>query len=135
VHRWILAFAGAIAFRGMVVNAHHSIAAVYDTSRQVTVEGVVTAFRFVNPHPYLMMEVKNAGGGTQQWRLEIDNRSELVAIGVTRETWKSGDWIMVTGSPARHERHSLYVRRLDRPADGLRYEQVGSSPRIRGPSQ
>jgi hypothetical protein len=135
VRRWILAFAGAIAIPGMVVNAHHSIAAVYDTSRQVTVEGVVTAFRFVNPHPYLMMEVKDAGGGTPQWRLEIDNRSELVAIGVTRETWKSGDWIMVTGSPARHERHSLYVRRLDRPADGLRYEQVGSSPRIRGPSQ
>ena len=82
-----------------------------------------------------MMEVKGAGGGTQQWRLEIDNRVELVAIGVTRETWKSGNWITVTGSPARHERHRLYVRRLDRPADGLRYEQVGSSPRIRGPSQ
>ena len=135
MHRWILAFAGAIALPGMVVHAHHSIAAVYDTSRQVTVEGVVTAFRFVNPHPYLMMEIKNAGGGTAQWRLEIDNRSELVAIGVTRETWKSGDWIIVTGSPARHERHSLYVRRLDRPADGLRYEQVGSSPRIRAPAQ
>ena len=134
MHRQILAFAGVIAIPGMVVHAHHSIAALYDTSRQVTVEGVVTAFRFVNPHPYLMIEVKDAGGGTEQWRLEIDNRSELVAIGVTRETWKSGDWILVTGSPARHERHSLYVRRLDRPADGLRYEQVGSSPRIRAPS-
>ena len=135
MQRWILAFAGAIAIPAMVVHAHHSIAAVYDTSRQVTVEGVVTAFRFVNPHPYLTMEVKDAGRDTQQWRLEIDNRSELVAIGVTRETWKSGDWIVVTGSPARHERQNLYVRRLDRPADGLRYEQVGSSPRIRPPSR
>lgn len=135
MRRWILAFAGAIAIPGMVVHAHHSIAAVYDTSRQVTVEGVVTAFRFVNPHPYLMMEVKNAGGGTQQWRLEIDNRSELAEIGVTRETWKPGDWIVVTGSPARTQRHSLYVRRLDRPADGFWYEQVGNSPRIRAPSR
>ena len=135
MHRWIVALAGALAITGMRGHAHHSIAAVYDTSRQVTVEGVVTAFRFVNPHPYLTMEVKDAGRGTQQWRLEIDNRSELVAIGVTRETWKSGDWIIVSGSPARHERQSLYVRRLDRPADGLRYEQVGSSPRIRAPSR
>jgi hypothetical protein len=54
---------------------------------------------------------------------------------VTRETWKPGDWIVVTGSPARTQRHSLYVRRLDRPADGFRYEQVGNSPRIHAPSR
>jgi hypothetical protein len=133
VNRGILSFAIAIAIAGMVVHAHHSIAALYDTSRQVAVEGVITAFRFVNPHPFLIMDVKDAGGKMQQWRLEIDNLSELVEIGVTRDTWKPGDWIVVTGSPARAQDHSLYVRRLDRPADGFRYEQVGSSPRIRTP--
>lgn len=115
----------------MVVHAHHSISMVYDTSRQVAVEGVVIAFHFVNPHPFLTMNVKDASGKTEQWRLEIDNLSELAEIGVTRATWNAGDWIVVTGSPARRERNSLYVRRLDRPADGLRYEQIGSSPRIR----
>lgn len=119
----------------MVVHAHHSIAGVYDTSRQVAVEGVVTAFRFVNPHPFLMIDVKEARGKTQPWRLEVDNRWELAAIGVTTETWKAGDWIVVTGSPGRTERRSLYVRRLDRPADGFWYEQVGSTPRIRAPSR
>jgi hypothetical protein len=135
VNRWIVSFAIAIAIAGMVVHAHHSISAIYDTSRQMAVEGVITAFRFVNPHPFLMMDVKDASGKTQQWRLEIDNRSELAEIGVTRETWKPGDWIVVTGSPARTQRHSLYVRRLDRPADGFWYEQVGNSPRIRAPSR
>ncbi len=119
----------------MVVDAHHSIWAVYDTSRQVTVEGVVSEFRFVNPHPFLMIDVKDGSGKVQQWRLEVDNRWELAQIGVTRETWKQGDWIVVTGYPARMQAHSLYVRRLDRPADGFRYEQVGSSPRIRAPSR
>jgi hypothetical protein len=74
----------------MVVHAHHSISAVYDTSRQVAVEGVVIEFRFINPHPFLMMDVKDRRGKAQQWRLEMDNRSELAEIGVTAETWKQG---------------------------------------------
>jgi hypothetical protein len=131
MNRWILSFAIGIAIAGMVVRAHHSISAIYDSSRQVAVEGVVTEFRFINPHPFLMMDVKDGGGKAQEWRLEMDNRSELAEIGVTEETWKQGDWIVVTGSPARTRAHSLYVRALDRPADGFRYEQVGSTPRIR----
>jgi Family of unknown function (DUF6152) len=130
-----LAIAIALASAGTVVQAHHSIAAVYDTSRQVIVEGVVTEFRFVNPHPFLMIDVRDAAQKPQPWRLEIDNRWELVAIGVTAETWKAGDWIVVAGFPGRTQPHSLYVRTLDRPADGFRYEQVGSSPRIRPPSR
>jgi hypothetical protein len=124
----------AIASVSTIVQAHHSIAGVYDTSRQVTVEGVVTAFRFVNPHPLLMVDVADAAGKRQPWRLEIDNRWELAAIGVTAETWKPGDGIVVAGFPGRTQPHSLYVRRLDRPADGFWYEQVGREPRIRPPS-
>jgi hypothetical protein len=45
------------------------------------------------------------------------------------------DRIVVTGSVAREQASSLYVRRLDRPADGFRYEQVGSSPRVRLPKR
>jgi Family of unknown function (DUF6152) len=133
VKRRIVSLAIGIASASMVVQAHHSIAAVYDTSRQVTVKGVLTAFRFVNPHPFLMIDVTDAAQKTQPWQLEIDNRWELVAIGVTAETWKAGDWIVVTGFPGRTQPHSLYVRTLDRPADGFRYEQVGGSPRIHPP--
>jgi hypothetical protein len=61
----------------------------------------------------------------------MDNRSELAAVGVTAETLKPGDRVVVTGSLARTQAHRLYIYRLDRPADGFRYEQVGSSPRIR----
>jgi Family of unknown function (DUF6152) len=135
IDRPTLALTIAITGASMVVQAHHSIAAVYDTSRQVRVEGVVTAFRFVNPHPFLMLNVIDAAGERQPWRLEVDNRWELVAIGVTADTWKPGDGIVVTGFPGRTQPHSLYVRRLDRPADGFWYEQVGSNPRVRPPSR
>ena len=34
---------------GVSLGAHHSIAAVYDSSKRVTLTGVVRAFRFVDP--------------------------------------------------------------------------------------
>jgi hypothetical protein len=129
--RWILSVLGGIAICGLAADAHHSIASVYDSSRQVTVEGAVARFQFVNPHPIVTIEVADSGGRAQQWLLEMDNRSELAAVGVTAETLQPGDRIVVTGSAARVQSNRLYVYRLDRPADGFRYEQIGSSPRIR----
>lgn len=129
--RRTLLLAIAVASATLVGRAHHSIAGVYDTSRQVTVEGVVSAFRFVNPHPFLLMDATDALQNTQSWRLEVDNRWELAAIGVTAETWKPGDRIVVTGFPGRTQPQSIYVRTLQRPADGFLYEQFGRNPRIR----
>jgi len=131
--KWILEFVIGTAISVLTTHAHHSIAGVYDSSRQVSIEGVVTQFHFVNPHPFVTMEVKNGSGSAQQWRLEMDNRSELVEVGMTSETLKQGARIVVTGSPGRAQPQSLYIRRLDRPVDGFRYEQVGSSPRIHVP--
>jgi hypothetical protein len=127
----MLLVAAGMAIYIVAMQAHHSIAGYYDSSRQVTVEGVIAEFHFVNPHPFALLDVTPNNGAVQKWRLEMDNRSELAQIGVTSETFKKGDRILVTGSPARSQSQGLYVLKLDRPADGLRYEQVGTSPRIR----
>ena len=105
--------------------AHHSIAGAYDTRREVTIEGAVVQFRFVNPHPMLSVRL-----GAEVWRLEMDNRSELSRAGMTEETFKPGDRVVVAGNPSRREAQRLYIRRLDRPSDGFVYEQVGTRPRI-----
>jgi len=123
--------AAAVAVTEAGLRAHHSIAGVYDSSQPVTVDGVVAEFAFVNPHPYLVVDVADGGGRAQSWRLELDNRFELIGIGMAADTLKPGDRVVVTGSRARNGTRGLYVRRLDRPADGFRYEQVGASPRIR----
>ncbi len=115
------------------LQAHHSLSGVFDSSRQVTIEGVVTTFQFVNPHPYLTLEVRERGGATRQWRLELDNRWELAEIGISGTTFKAGDRLLVTGSPSYSQSPApgLYVRTLDRPSDGFGYEQVQSRPRLR----
>jgi hypothetical protein len=122
----------AVIAASAALMAHHSLAGVYDSSRTVTIRAVVSEFHFVNPHPYLIAEVSGSGEPTpQRWRLELDNRSELAAIGMTTATFKPGDPIVVSGSPGRTQPRALYVRALDRPTDKFHYEQVGSSPVIR----
>jgi|SRR5678809_781240 hypothetical protein len=110
------------------VEAHHSITGAYDLSREMTIEGSVTKFEFVNPHPLVTIAV---GPQRQSWRLELDNLSELVQIGMGNRTFKAGDHVVVTGSPGRSQSQTLYVRLLDRPSDGLRYEQIGYTPHIK----
>lgn len=125
----------ALTLSASAVHAHHSIGRVYDNSRQITIEGEVAEFRFVQPHSFLILEVDPGTSEAQLWRLEMDNYYELVQIGITQDTFEPGDRVTVTGSPARDEAARLYVRQLDRPADGLRYEQVGYRPRIDTPGR
>jgi len=128
--RWTLALAATIALSTPLVRAHHSIYGIYDRSRQATLEGTVAEFQLINPHPFLFIDVADASGAVQRWRLEMDNRTELADIGVTATTFKSGERVVVSGSLARSQPRSLYLLRLDRSADGFFYEQVGASPRI-----
>jgi hypothetical protein len=130
MNRIVYSLVFGIGIGGPVAHAHHSIASVYDTRRQETIEGEVAEFRFVHPHPILVIDVAADGAEPNLWQLEMDNRTELAAIGITEVTWKPGDRVVATGSLGKQEAQRLYLRRLDRPVDGLRYEQVGSRPRI-----
>ena len=56
--------------------AHHSISGMYDTRRDVRVEGVVTQFEFVNPHAFITLDVPGPSGAPQRWRVELDDRGD-----------------------------------------------------------
>jgi hypothetical protein len=124
------AVALGIAIAATPAWAHHAISAIYDSSKRMTVEGAVREFQFVNPHPILIIDVTE-GGKTLEWRLEMDNRFELIDEGMKADTLKPGDRVVASGSLSRTNPQSLYLMRLDRPADGFRYEQIGASPRVR----
>ena len=124
-----------LLFEAFTVEAHHSIAGAYESRRDVRVEGVVTQFEFINPHAFITLEVRETGRAPQQWRVELDDRGELSDIGMTAQTLRPGDQVIVVGSPARREANRLYLARLDRPADGYSFEQVGGRPRLRSPGR
>jgi len=126
--RLFIAFA-ALSVLAVTADAHHSIAGMYDQSRRVTLDGVIAQYQFVNPHPFVVVDV-TMNGATQSWKAELDNRWELQNVGMTPTTFNAGDRVVVSGSPGRDRTPLLYVWRLERAADGLLYEQIGTSPRV-----
>lgn len=124
---WMRLFVLAVA-AASPAEAHHTLTG-YDMSRPVTLEGVVSEFQFGHPHPVLVIEV-GAGSASQTWRLEMDNLFELRAVGLSRDSFKVGDRVRISGSPSRDGDRQIYLRRLDRQSDGLHYEQVGRSPAV-----
>jgi len=64
----------ALAVSLRLAGAHHSFSAVYDGKRSVTVTGVVTQFRFVNPHALMTLEVTDKDGKIVTWVVEFAGR-------------------------------------------------------------
>src|SRR5512132_2793146 len=124
-----LRIVAALALSVTAVDAHHSIAGMYDQSRRVTLDGVISQLQFVDPHPFVVVDV-TSNGGTQSWKGELDNRWELMEIGMSATTFRAGDRVVVSGSPGRDGALLVYVWRLERAADGFLYEQIGTSPRV-----
>lgn len=80
--------------------AHHNFAAHYQTDVSVSITGVVTQFRFVNPHARVYIDVKNDDGTVVSWMAEGDASVALRRSGWSAEQFKPGDIIEITGSPS-----------------------------------
>jgi hypothetical protein len=100
--------------------AHHSFAATYDESRTVTIEGRLVQFLYRNPHSFVHMMAPDTDGQERRWAVEWGGAGQLAGQGVTRETLKPGDVVVITGNPGRNpsERRIRMVT-LRRPSDGF----------------
>ncbi len=83
--------------------AHHSFA-IYDEKKPMTLAGVVTEFRWTNPHSWVFLTVTNADGSTTAWEIEHGPVNMLSRQGWTRTTLEPGDRIMVQIHPVHDGR-------------------------------
>jgi hypothetical protein len=95
----------------MVSRAHHSFAVYFDSTRDVTIKGKVTAFRFTNPHGIIVIEVVDAQGRVQEWRAETNAPVVLQRRGWTRASVKPGETITVEGWASRDGKPYIRLRR------------------------
>jgi hypothetical protein len=80
--------------------AHHGTG-TYDSTKSVTLSGVVTEFAFTNPHAALYFDVKDASGKVVNWAIEMNSPGVLRRAGWTKATFKAGDQITITVRPAK----------------------------------
>jgi hypothetical protein len=98
--------------------SHHSYYSVYDPARSITISGVVTQFRFVNPHSMMTMDVTDESGKVTTWTVEFDGVVNMTNGGWTARSIKTKEHITVTGSPTREaDTHRMFFLKLTR-ADG-----------------
>jgi hypothetical protein len=101
--------------------AHHSFAVHYDSAKPITKEGVVTEFRFTNPHGILMLDVTTAAGVKERWTVETTSPTYLRRSGWTKDVIKAGDHVIVQGWAARDGSRLMRINVAKRP-DGT---QIG----------
>jgi len=105
-------------------SSHHAFSPVYDEKRLITVVGVVTQFRFVNPHAMMFMDVTDDAGTVVKWTVEFAGRLNLSEVGWTADSVKAGERITVTGNPTHTGSQRMFFRRLVR-ADGTELLPAG----------
>jgi len=108
---------------------HHAFSPVYDDQRVITVTGVVTEFRFVNPHAMMFMDVTDSNGKATRWTVEFAGRLNLSNVGWTAESIKSGERVTVTGNPTHTDSDRIFFRKLVH-ADGT--ELLPAAPQRTG---
>jgi hypothetical protein len=110
----------AMLLSAVAAYAHHSYAATYDVGKEVKLEGKLIQFVFRNPHSYVTLQAPDAKGAVQRWSVEWAGTSQLSNRGITQDTLKVGDAIVIVGRPSRvpGELRLLMVN-LTRPSDGF----------------
>lgn len=129
-HLWFAALALVLALNAGL--AHHSFSAMFDGSKPITLEGVVTKVEWANPHVYFYIDVKDAEGKTENWACETAGPNSLIRRGWKRDSLKVGDRVTVRGYLAKNGSKLADAREVTFP-DGTKI--FSGSPGDGGPQQ
>ena len=84
------------------VSAHHAFSAEFDGNRPVKfTDATVTTVRLINPHSWIYVDVKGADGKMENWAIEAGSPNILLRRGITKDTLKRGDKIVLDGYQAK----------------------------------
>jgi hypothetical protein len=92
--------------------AHHSFA-MYDSTKQITLVGVVKEFQWTNPHVWIQVIVPNPAGVQEEWGVECTSVNFMTRRGFSRRTLKPGDAISVTISALKDGSHGGSFRSIN----------------------
>jgi len=126
MRRSVLLIISLALLAGTAAYAHHSYGATYDTSREIKLEGKVVQFVFRNPHSFVHVQAPDQAGAEQRWAVEWAGTSQLSNSGVSRESLKVGDDVVIVGRPSRVPgEYRLLMVTLKRPVDGFTWGTKG----------
>ena len=103
--KWTVRFAVLCAclLASASLYAHHSLAGMYAIGKESKITGAFKAFRLINPHSALKLDVKGSDGNPVEWNILGGSVQQLARLGIGKSgpnALKAGDEITVTIMPA-----------------------------------
>jgi hypothetical protein len=102
VSKKMLALAGfaAVALAAAPAFAHHSFA-MFDSAKNVTLEGTIKEFQWTNPHSWIQIVAKDASGKDVEYSIEGGSPNGLSRSGWKRTSLKPGDKAVLVMHPLK----------------------------------
>jgi hypothetical protein len=114
----------AVAVFAAQASAHHSISRMYHENEIVMIEGELAQLHLRNPHSIMHVVVRDRSRGEMRYAIEWAAAGELADHGVTPRTLKVGDYLVITGNPARNaDDRRIHMTALFRPKDNYSYSR------------
>lgn len=87
--------------------AHHSTVVNFDSNREISISGVITEVRWLNPHSRFRIDVKNAAGKVEEWLVEMGAMNTMKRAGFPMDRFMTGDAVTIVGAAGRRDRAVL----------------------------
>jgi hypothetical protein len=97
------------------LQAHHSLAGVYDIRKEGEVSGVLVKVAFTNPHGAMTLAVKGTDGTTTDYVMTTGSANTLANLGFGTggpNTVKAGDAVTIKYFPARNGKPLGFIRSI-----------------------
>jgi hypothetical protein len=108
-----LYFLASIAATLPVSLAHHSFAAEYDATKQVSLSNAtVTKVEWMNPHIWVYLDVKNSSGQVEKWECEGGPPNTLTRGGWAKTAVQPGAVVSIEGTRAKDGTNTCNLRSI-----------------------
>lgn len=105
-----------VAFGSLIMPAaghsHHSVAAWFDQSEMIEIEGELVELRWQNPHVLFTIRTTDQSGAETLWDVETFTVSGVRRWGITPDILAVGERFRVAGNPAWRDEHGIFVRHI-----------------------
>ena len=93
--------------------AHHAFTAEFDANKSIHfTDATVTKVELINPHSWIHVDVKMPDGHIENWAIEAGSPNILLRRGITKNTLKIGQKIVVDGYQSKDGSHRANGRDL-----------------------
>lgn len=107
------------------VQAHHAFAAEFDGNAPVEIKGAVVKGKWVNPHSWLYVDVKEADGTVTNWGFEFGSPYALQQRGLDKNVLQPGVEVTISGFRSKSGKPYAYAVSI-KTADGKVFKTGGA---------